>query len=74
MTKTIRVHTPGPPSCMKWENVEVPNPKKGEVRIRNTAVGLNFIDTYHRKGMYPLPTRRSRCAPIPRCGCSPLRG
>ena len=56
MTKAIRVHKPGPPSCMKWQEVEVPNPKKGEVRIRNTAVGLNFIDTYHRKGLYPLPT------------------
>ena len=56
MTKAIRVHKPGPPSCMKWESVDVPDPKKGEVRIRNTAIGLNFIDTYHRKGMYPLPT------------------
>ena len=56
MTKAIRVHKPGPPSCMKWETVEVPDPKKDEVRIRNSAVGLNFIDTYHRKGMYPLPT------------------
>ncbi|MBT5050519.1 MAG: quinone oxidoreductase [Rhodospirillaceae bacterium] len=56
MTKAIRVHKPGPPSVMKWEEVDVPDPKKGEVRIRNTAVGLNFIDTYHRQGLYPLPT------------------
>ena len=56
MTKAIRVHKPGPPSVMKWEEIEVPDPKKGEVRIRHTAVGLNFIDTYHRKGLYPLPT------------------
>ncbi len=56
MTKAIRVHKPGPPSCMKWKEVDVPAPGKGEVRIRNTAVGLNFIDTYHRKGLYPLPT------------------
>lgn len=56
MTKAIRVHKPGPPSVMKWEEVDVPDPGKGEVRIRNTAVGLNFIDTYHRQGLYPLPT------------------
>jgi NADPH2:quinone reductase len=56
MSKAIRVHKPGPPSALKWEDVDVPGPKKGEVRIRNTAVGLNFIDTYHRKGLYPLPT------------------
>lgn len=56
MTKAIRVHKPGPPSVMKWEEIDVPDPGKGEVRIRNTAVGLNFIDTYHRQGLYPLPT------------------
>lgn len=40
---------------MKWEEVNVGNPKKSEARIRQTAVGLNFIDTYHRVGLYPLP-------------------
>lgn len=56
MTKAIRIHEQGAPSVMKWEDVDVPKPKKGQVRIRNTAVGLNFIDTYHRKGLYPLET------------------
>jgi NADPH2:quinone reductase len=55
MTKAIRIHKHGPASAMKWEDVEVGKPKKGEVRIRHTAVGLNFIDTYHRSGLYQLP-------------------
>jgi NADPH2:quinone reductase len=40
---------------MRWEETEVGQPAAGEVRVRNTAVGLNFIDTYHRTGLYPLP-------------------
>jgi NADPH2:quinone reductase len=39
---------------MKWEEVEVAAPGPGEVRVRNTAIGLNFIDTYHRSGLYPM--------------------
>ena len=56
MTHAIRVQKPGPASVLKWQTVDVDKPKKGEVLIRNTAVGLNFIDTYHRKGLYPIPT------------------
>jgi NADPH2:quinone reductase len=55
MTRAIRIHKNGPPSVMKWEEVEIGKPKKGEVRLRQTAVGLNFIDTYQRSGLYPLP-------------------
>ncbi len=55
MTRAIRIHKTGAPSVMKWEEVNVGNPKKSEARIRQTAVGLNFIDTYHRVGLYPLP-------------------
>ena len=55
MTKAIRIHEPGGPEVLRWEDVEVGAPGPGEVRIRNTAVGLNFIDTYHRAGLYPLP-------------------
>jgi len=40
---------------MQWEEVAVADPGPGEVRVRNTAIGLNFIDTYHRSGLYPLP-------------------
>jgi NADPH2:quinone reductase len=55
MTKAIRFHTTGGPEVLAWEDVQVPAPGRGEVRLRHTAVGLNFIDTYHRSGLYKLP-------------------
>ena len=55
MTHAIRVHQPGGPEQMRWEEVEVGEPGPGEVRIRQTAAGLNFIDVYHRTGLYPQP-------------------
>ncbi|MCP4328319.1 MAG: quinone oxidoreductase [Alphaproteobacteria bacterium] len=54
MTKAIRIHEPGGPENMVWDEVEVGDPDEGEVRLRQTAVGLNYIDTYHRSGAYPL--------------------
>lgn len=54
MTKAIRIHENGPPSVMRWEEVAVGDPGKGEVRLKHTAIGLNFIDTYHRAGLYPM--------------------
>lgn len=54
MTHAIRIHATGGPEVMTWEAVEVGNPGSGEVRLRHTAVGLNFIDVYHRTGLYPL--------------------
>ncbi len=54
MTRAIRIHQTGGPEVMKWEEVEVGRPGAGEVRVRNTAVGLNYIDVYHRAGVYPL--------------------
>jgi NADPH2:quinone reductase len=54
MVKAIRIHENGPPSVMRWEEVALGDPGKGEVRLRHTAVGLNFIDTYHRAGLYPM--------------------
>jgi NADPH2:quinone reductase len=53
MPHAIRVHETGGPEVLKWENVEVGKPGPGEVRIRQEAVGLNFIDVYHRTGLYP---------------------
>ncbi|MEE4235751.1 MAG: quinone oxidoreductase [Anderseniella sp.] len=53
--KAIRFHQPGGPEVMKYEDIELSAPGKGEVRIRHTAVGLNYIDTYHRSGAYALP-------------------
>ena len=54
-THAIRFHDPGGPDVLRWEEVELPPPAKGELHIRHTAVGLNFIDTYHRTGLYPVP-------------------
>src|SRR5271157_5084003 len=55
MPHAIRIYETGGPEVMRWEAVEVGPPGAGEVRVRNTAVGLNFIDTYHRSGLYPVP-------------------
>jgi len=54
MSKAIRVHRTGGPEVMVWEEIEVGRPGPGEVRIRHTAIGLNYIDTYLRSGLYPL--------------------
>lgn len=53
MTKAIRVHEYGDPEVLTWEEVEVGDPGPGEVRIKQTAIGLNFIDVYGRTGLYP---------------------
>lgn len=55
MPHAIRIHTPGGPEALVWEEVEVGQPGPGEVRLRHTAVGLNYIDVYHRTGLYPQP-------------------
>ncbi|TKY68205.1 Quinone oxidoreductase [Spatholobus suberectus] len=56
MVKAIRVHELGGPQVLKWEDVEIGEPKEGEVRVRNKAVGVNFIDVYFRKGVYKAPS------------------
>ena len=53
MPKAIRIHQTGGPEVLQWEEVELAPPAPGEVQLRQTAVGLNFIDTYHRSGLYP---------------------
>jgi NADPH:quinone reductase len=53
--KAIRMDAVGGPEVMRLVDVDVPKPKEGEVRVRHTAIGLNYIDTYHRTGLYPLP-------------------
>ena len=52
MPHAIRVHQAGGPEVLKWEEVEVGNPGPGEVKIRQEAAGLNFIDVYQRTGLY----------------------
>ncbi len=54
MTNAIRMHETGGPEVMKWESVTVADPGPGEIRIQQSHVGLNYIDTYHRSGLYPL--------------------
>lgn len=53
MAKAIRFHQTGGPEVLQWETIEVPAPGPGEVRVRHCAVGLNYIDVYHRTGLYP---------------------
>ena len=53
--QAIRFHRTGGPEVLSWEEVPEPVPGPGEALVRHTAVGLNFIDTYHRSGLYPLP-------------------
>ena len=55
MSKAIRIHQYGGPEMLRWEEVEVGDPGPGQLRIRQGAVGLNYIDVYHRTGLYPLP-------------------
>src|SRR5437764_6493909 len=55
MPHAIRVHEVGGPEVLKWEQVEVGEPGPGEVRLRQEAAGLNYIDVYHRTGLYPQP-------------------
>ncbi|MEQ9495812.1 MAG: quinone oxidoreductase [Deltaproteobacteria bacterium] len=54
-TTAIRIHETGGPEALRVETIEVGAPGAGEAQIRHTAIGVNFIDTYHRSGLYPLP-------------------
>ncbi|XP_059624904.1 uncharacterized protein LOC132268156 [Cornus florida] len=56
MVKAIRVHQLGGPEVLQWEDVEIGEPKDGEIRVKNKAIGLNFIDVYFRKGVYKAAT------------------
>lgn len=50
----IRIHEYGGPDVLQYEAIELSDPAEGEATVRHTAIGLNFIDTYHRTGLYPL--------------------
>lgn len=56
MTHAIRIHETGGPDVLRWEEIELAQPGPGDVAIDQTAVGLNFIDVYHRTGLYPVPS------------------
>ena len=53
--KAIQIEATGGPEVMRWHDITLPPPGPGEVQLRHTAIGVNFIDTYHRSGLYPLP-------------------
>jgi len=53
-TNAIRIHEYGGPEVLRYEEMVLGEPGEGEARIRHTAIGLNFIDTYHRSGLYPM--------------------
>ncbi len=55
MSKAVTIHRTGGPDVMQIEDVEVAAPGPGMVTVANRAIGLNYIDTYHRNGLYPLP-------------------
>ncbi len=55
MVQAIRFAKTGGPEVLEWQAVEVGKPGPGQVRVRHTAVGLNYIDTYQRSGLYPMP-------------------
>ena len=55
MTHAIRFHETGSPDVLKYESIELPPPGPGEARVRHSAIGVNFIDTYHRTGLYKVP-------------------
>ena len=53
--KAIKIEKFGSPDVLKVENVEIGKPKTNEVLIKNLSIGINYIDTYHRTGLYPIP-------------------
>ncbi|HWD49919.1 MAG TPA: alcohol dehydrogenase catalytic domain-containing protein, partial [Rhizomicrobium sp.] len=53
--KAVRIHQTGGPEVLSYEDVELPPPAASQARVRHTAIGVNFIDTYHRSGLYKLP-------------------
>ena len=55
MVHAVRMRKPGGPEVLHFEEVEVGEPGPGQIRLRQTAIGLNFIDVYHRTGLYPIP-------------------
>ena len=54
MSKAIRIHETGGPEVLRWEDVETGSPGAGQVRLKQSACGLNYIDVYGRSGLYPI--------------------
>ncbi|KAI3508166.1 hypothetical protein L1887_23170 [Cichorium endivia] len=64
MVKAIRVYEFGGPEVMKWVDVELDEPKKGEIKVRNKAIGINYLEVYMRKGLVPRITPPSPFTPV----------
>ncbi len=54
MTKAVRIHETGGPEVLKYEDVDEGDVGQDQVRLKHTAIGLNYIDVYQRSGLYPL--------------------
>ena len=54
MAKAVRYHKQGGPEVLQVDDVQVGDPGQGQVRIKHTAIGVNFVDTYQRSGLYPM--------------------
>ncbi len=67
-TRAIRFHETGGPEVLRWEEIDLPAPGPGQLRLRQTAVGLNFVDTYFRSGLYPTRTSERTRQRGGRCG------
>src|SRR3979409_2321286 len=61
MAKAVRFHKQGGPEVLQLDDVEVGDPGPGQVRIRHTAIGVNFVDTYQRSGLYPMQKTATAC-------------
>src|SRR5262245_63146832 len=55
MPRAVRFEKTGGPEVMRLEEIPVPDPGEGQIRVRHRAIGVNYIDTYHRSGLYPKP-------------------
>jgi NADPH2:quinone reductase len=53
--KAVRIHKPGGPEVLQLDDIDLPPPAPDQVRVKHTVIGVNFIDTYHRSGLYTLP-------------------
>ena len=53
--KAVRIHKTGGPEVLQLDDIELPPPGPDQVRIRHTVIGVNFVDTYHRSGLYNMP-------------------
>ena len=56
MTKAVRIHAPGGPEALKYEDVPTPEPGPGEALVKQEGIGLNYIDVYFRTGLYKAPS------------------